>query len=383
VSLQTLASAGNSPAQNVTDAGSGRIPELDALRGLAAIGILALHTMPGLFFWAWSCVDLFFVLSGFLITGILLENAGAPRMLISFYARRILRIWPVYYLALAATVTIFLAIGRYDSGSWPSLPSGQWLCLIFLQYTDHYFVNGGHLEYIWYFAHSWSLAVEEQFYLVWPLLFLVVRPTLRVFCGMALLAVGYAIWARSQGMYFYLLPVRMDGLLFGIVLAFLAHDRNSILYRLPFRAFVYPGLLGLILIAPYLLSRGELNLFGSPPRRAVEVMAFCLIFASAVAVCIRWTGARLLAPLRTPPLLHLGRLSFAIYMYQVPIGYLGLEAVARGALEKPVAHGLTWIITLILAHCSYRYMERHVLALKRFFPYATGAGKLAAPRKAE
>src|SRR5947208_17076877 len=82
------------------------IPELDSVRGLAAMGVVLFHAYPNLFFFGWSCVDLFFVLSGFLICGILLENGGTSGFAKAFYFRRALRIWPVYFLTLAAVLIL-------------------------------------------------------------------------------------------------------------------------------------------------------------------------------------------------------------------------------------------------------------------------------------
>src|ERR1700744_3920986 len=83
-----------------------RVPELDALRGLAAVGVAAYHAYPYTFFLGWIGVDLFFVLSGFLITSIILEHAGKPGFFGTFYFRRALRILPVYYLTLFAALAL-------------------------------------------------------------------------------------------------------------------------------------------------------------------------------------------------------------------------------------------------------------------------------------
>lgn len=358
---------------------SARILELDALRGFAAAGVLALHTYQAYFFWAWSCVDLFFILSGFLITGILLANAGSPRMLLSFYARRALRIWPVYYLTFVAATTIFLLTGRLESGVWPSVPAGHWASLVFLQHTEHYWPGADAQEYIWYFQHSWSLAVEEQFYLLWPLAFMLFgwRPRLvAALCGAALLA---SAWARSEGVLVHMLVTRVDGLLFGIVLAYLAADRRSLLYRMPARYLGYIAAAGVALLLPYMLSHGAQNLAGEAPRRTLEVTAFCMLYSTFIAVALRWSGAGWLAGLRWPPFIYLGRISFAFYMYQVPIGFLALLAVSKDLISVRQAHVLMWIGTFVAAHLSYRWIEGRVLALKPLFPYARERG--AAPSR--
>lgn len=365
-------------ASSTLTTGQTRIAELDSLRGLAALGVLGLHTAHSWFFWAWSCVDLFFVLSGYLITTVLLQNVGAPRMLLAFYARRALRIWPVYYMTLAATIAIFLLGGWLQSGDWPALPSGQWLSLLFVQYLDHYGPEPGRLQYIWYFAHSWSLAVEEQFYLLWPLIFLYLRPRRWVLVLVCAAGVVAAIWARGHGAYFHLLITRIDGLLLGMLLAFAATGDRPLLHRCPPRTFAYLAILAVALLLPYLLSHGRAALWGPTRQRALEVAGFCLLYAVAVGTAIRWSGAGALALLRNRTLVHMGRISFAIYMFQVPLGYLALEAQARGLLAAPAAKLAIVASTLILAQLSYLFVERHVLSLKSRFPYGkTQAGSLA------
>src|SRR5438876_336938 len=96
-----------------------RILELDALRGIAAVGVVLFHAYPHTFFFAWSFVDLFFVLSGYLITTIVLRHLQAPDLLKAFYYRRILRIWPVYYLTLIGVVVLnMLSTNGYPANGW-------------------------------------------------------------------------------------------------------------------------------------------------------------------------------------------------------------------------------------------------------------------------
>ena len=140
---------------------TGRIPELDAVRGLAAVAIVLFHWR---FHWPFlrTAVDLFFVLSGFLITSILLRTGESPHAFRTFYARRALRIFPIYYLTFA----IFLAINPFAPRPHPiaALP-------YFLTYTQ--FIQGYWGQTIppfsRAFGHTWTLAIEEQFYLFWPL----------------------------------------------------------------------------------------------------------------------------------------------------------------------------------------------------------------------
>src|SRR5207244_4564952 len=141
------------------------IPELDSVRGLAAAGIVLYHAFPFVFFLGWSCVDLFFVLSGYLITTIIIEHHRAPGFLRAFYARRALRIWPVYFLVLAGC----LVMNRLSRQGYPAGTLGTVQHLTFTQNIQG--IWGGSVPaYVYAIGPSWSVAIEEQFYLLWPLL---------------------------------------------------------------------------------------------------------------------------------------------------------------------------------------------------------------------
>ena len=198
-----------------------RIREFDALRGLLAIGVLASHLFPQSLFWLWSCVDGFLVLSGFVITRLLLCNPISRATLMSFYARRALRIWPVYFL------TLVVALGM----NWlyclkNQLPiteiRGVAQSLVFLQFVQFYWTPSAEYfsyNYIRWFGHSWSLAVEDQFYWLWPIILFVTRKqriVMSLFC-LSMLAVG--ILTRFSGHLIFLLTARIDGLALGALLA--------------------------------------------------------------------------------------------------------------------------------------------------------------------
>jgi len=152
-----------------------RIGSLDGVRGIAILMVLAVHLelfqavpfsrpIRALFWAGWSGVDLFFVLSGFLITGILLDGFGAPGYFSRFYKRRALRIFPLYYLVCAA---LMVATPHLPGAEWSAIyPTWKgWLSYgLFLQnWWMPHFENTHRL-----IGHLWSLGVEEQFYLVWP-----------------------------------------------------------------------------------------------------------------------------------------------------------------------------------------------------------------------
>ena len=187
-------------------------PALDGIRGIAIIGVLLTHGMtvaPGLqdsfggrllaylLTPGWVGVDLFFVLSGFLITGILLSTKQSRNYFTSFYARRCLRISPIYYL----TLTGVLLVGTQSYWYSSMLPSlwGRKVSYFFYLQNIWPFMNHGTLGGL--LGHFWSLAVEEQFYLVWPILVLLVPERLLIWmcrgCRMRIAASNMAIFSSS------------------------------------------------------------------------------------------------------------------------------------------------------------------------------------------
>ena len=164
-----------------------RIGELDAIRGMAALAIMVNHlpfsnrlTHLGAY-----GVDLFFVLSGYLITAIILKNAGSPGFMTAFYARRSLRIWPIYYLALLVVLAI----------------NPQFRPPFSLRGLPFYATYTQGIQLYWFgklppfsplFDHTWTLALEEQYYLIWPALVLIFggRSVAPMAIVLSLLAIG-------------------------------------------------------------------------------------------------------------------------------------------------------------------------------------------------
>src|SRR5690625_4685275 len=148
------------------------VKELDGVRGVAILLVILFHCFPSpLTGLGWIGVDLFFVLSGFLITGILIDSKGNKRYYSNFIGRRILRIFPLYYLVLFIMLFLLPLIGRgFSSGSNYSfyLRHQGW----FWSYLQNWLFSFHGFPKNLILSHFWSLGVEEQFYLVWPFLVL-------------------------------------------------------------------------------------------------------------------------------------------------------------------------------------------------------------------
>jgi peptidoglycan/LPS O-acetylase OafA/YrhL len=363
---------------------SGRhIPALDGLRGIAILLVLAFHCrsvfsssleapyllLRGLDL-GWSGVDLFFVLSGFLITGILLDSRDSPTYFKTFYLRRALRIFPLYF----AYLFLILVVVRHLGPDLWSSTNPWWYATYLLNWkADH-----GYNDL--YLGHLWSLAIEEQFYFIWPLVvWLTPRRWLRWVClVVAVLALGFRCFLEIRGQspeaIYRLTLSRMDALALGALVATGVRDFRAVLDRWagPVLAVCGLGFLGVVanLTAGY-WNDVRMRTVGAS---LLEASFACVVFMAAT----RQSGA-LGRALRSPFLRKFGKYSYAMYvLHSVPYN-LTVEAV--GALR---ASGLAPALILLLkclyfpaivsvafgaAWVSWRVIEEPFLKLKRFFPY--------------
>ena len=330
----------------------GQMPPLDGLRGIAILLVLmhqfdlvsSPHALDLALDSGWIGVQLFFVLSGFLITGILLDTRDRPDYFRRFYVRRVLRIFPLYYAVLVVT----LIAGNTTIWLWTYLSN---------------FHNHPAL------AHFWSLAVEEQFYLVWP--FVVWRAGRRgvivIGGAMVIAAIASRIVIRAhfgaEAAYFWT-PCRMDALALGAMLAALVRgDRAAALER---SGMVVAGALtvlsGVVLggqnrIAPMM------QLFGY----TVVAAGFALVLIGALVSPV---AGRALA---WAPLRRVGTYSYGMYVIHLPLhNYVALPLLRRVAPNIGTAGALGCIVveaavTFAAAAISYHLFERRFLALKDRF----------------
>ena len=375
-----------------------RVPDLDGLRGIAILLVIAVHTTSVSFsflisasatsaadvwvnwlqHFGWCGVDLFFVLSGFLITGILLQAKGSTGWLRNFYIRRALRILPLYYSVLLLRVVL-----AQSSLWWLKLNPQEWLA------------NLLHVGNFWqcYTKSStppdpggllpcWSLAVEEQFYLVWPLIVAATpRSWLKGVCLAGIVtAIGsrWAMWSLHLDPWFaYVLPFcRMDGLLMGAMVALAAPAAGRT--RMAWLA-VAAGAASVVAVCvanpgPFLLGR-LMSIIG--------YTCFDLFFASILWLVLAGqpSGWRVL---RFLPLRRIGERSFAIYLLHVPaimFWFPLFNSESARVLFRPLcdAAGTTLPYfaaflacatgtAFLAASVSWVLLERPMLSLKRHFP---------------
>lgn len=348
--------------------GSGaRLPGLDGIRGLAALMVFAFHffqvnaadasdgallarlAAPGQ-----TGVDLFFLLSGFLITGILLQNRGADRALATFYARRVLRIFPVYYLALLGLIVA----GGISNDASAIAASDAWWYVIYLQnipWTFSSSISGP--------GHLWSLAVEEQFYLAWPLLVFGVSTRRLVQTCVALIVAGIATRAYFvlQGWTtFYFTLCRMDGLVTGALLAVAFHQREhwARVAATAARVAVAVALIG-VPCSLWFLGRG------SDAFAVFKPLMMALLYGGLVAATIQASPLSPIARFFSLwPLRVTGKFSYAFYVAH-PMAIAATGVVSRN-LGISLALALT--ATYSIAIASWYAIERPILRLKERLP---------------
>jgi peptidoglycan/LPS O-acetylase OafA/YrhL len=369
--------------------GRERVPELDGIRGLAILMVLVWHYVvcqvrvpPGgisgsllrVFNLTWSGVDLFFVLSGLLIGGILLDNRDSPSYFRTFYARRACRILPLYYaFVVLFALTLWLLPGRPHS-RWAWLVYGPLPLWSYATFTQNLAMALRDTFGSNFAAPTWSLAIEEQFYLVLPLLVrLAPRRRLEWVLGALICAaipVRVFLHALSGGSWtvnYVLLPSRMDALLIGVVLACILRTPAVAWLQRRRRWVTVALVLEGTLVWPLLSIPVEgLALWG--------YTALALFYATLV-LRVRlgaqeWWGA----VFRGRVLVHLGAISYGLYLFhQVVSGALHAVVFRRGpqitSLPEAAVTGVALVLTLGLCNLSWRYFERPLVEWGRRFRY--------------
>jgi peptidoglycan/LPS O-acetylase OafA/YrhL len=369
------------------------VPALDGVRGIAVSAVLALHfgvaadftnrfpsTVSNWFervlYAGWAGVDLFFVLSGFLITSILLASKEGTHYFRRFYARRLLRIFPLYYTALVLGLVLLPRFA--PEHAWGLLREGESGDVWLWTYTVNIGLAFGLIAMpVASLSHFWTLAIEEQFYLVWPWVVRVTsaRGLLRICVGVAFTALAMRVaWVvlgyDPEGAYRFTLT-RADSLTIGGAVAILMRDE-----RWRTRLTKVAGLTFVASFAAAALTFAAVPRF-YPSHPLVVTLGHTILgvlSASLIVVAVRPDSWRWLAS-RT--LRALGKYSYGIYVWHFPLqrallDWYGFQPPASGARGVDTVVFLAAGIggSLILGWISYLVIERPFLRLKRFFLYS-------------
>jgi len=338
------------------------LPELDGLRGLAILAVVLYHCHPRLAgtwlyyasLWGWAGVILFFVMSGFLITCILLGTRDKPHYFHRFHARRALRVWPVYLLVLAV---VYLNADWFVGGTvWHAIKAAPWLAYIFCVQNLFHLVLPPAL------GPSWALAIEEQYYFVWaPVVRFLRAPwALAVVLVAALVTSPMLRHANLHWMTPTNTLIHLDGIALGSLLALAFYT-----IKLSRRAWLAIGLVAFVLgIAAAATIAGGTSLLDS---------ALAVGFAGATVAAIASTGARnpLNAVLRRGPLPFYGRISYGLYMTHIAVfiyfGWFDRAMDRYGTAGNLAIVGFRLVMCTLVAMALWYGFESQILKLKRRF----------------
>ena len=364
------------------------VKSLTGLRAIAVLLIVAQHcwltshrTSPLIETYSrfaaslWFGVDLFFVLSGFLLTRILLATKSHKNYIGNFYARRCLRIWPLYYtlLALGCTLCLLTTAGKLRFYQLSYLTAlATFTTNFYLAFTNRWDVAIGGIAV----SHLWSLAVEEHFYLIWP--WIIRRYNAKQLVKIAVITTLMAAVFRLAALVVthdcvglsVCTPLRVDTFCIGGLVACLPAlmTVQEMRVKLWTRGFAFTGLALIVMTITTHLFRG--NIFVSTAGYPLFAMNFAcligiLVDGDRTDFCSRW--------LSHPFMLYLGTRSYAIYLFHLPIaGYFNsilfqkrdvssMEAIVIGIV-------VPLFLTVILSEISWRLLEKPFLAFKSRFP---------------
>ena len=373
------------------------IPGLDGVRAIAFLMVFALHT--DYFYFGWVGVQLFFVLSGFLITDILLrmkEKFGAGDYFKKFYGRRFLRIFPLYYLYILIILIVTAILIHYEYRT-AYMERSQAQLPYALAYVYNFFnASRAYSGETWLIGHLWSLSVEEQFYLIWPLLILLTPKKHIKKLFVAAIIAGPLFRAGLSFLYkYYQLP-------------FMYSDYSVAIYVLPFSHLDAFGLgafisrfeipkarwqfFALLLLLPVIGfasayqstgSFGDYTALGFPyplAKGMKQIWGYTYLdYVCALFIYIVVKEKFLVGFLDKPFISYLGKISYGLYVYHFALVWF-VARIRDLSIPVPIAKPLTLVISAILlyfvASLSYKYFEKPILDLKdKYFPLKSNADK--------
>ncbi|HVX66645.1 MAG TPA: acyltransferase, partial [Bryobacteraceae bacterium] len=370
----------------------GHIPELDALRAFGITVVVLVHTWPyrpkqlwDLVQVGWITMDLFFVMSGFLIAGILLDSRAKPDYYKNFYTRRALRIVPVYW-AVVGSIVVLLTLWNGPTYNRVAEEWGSAWWFVFYLGNIPTAINGTFMTAAGNcFTPLWSVQVEEQFYLLLPLLIHRLQPRViaRVLIGLACLSplirlAIYLGYPTNELVQYVSLPCRMEGFALGALIAVrfrlgpwdIPKRRLSIATVLVTAAWIAIALLG-----------GIKNT--TPFNRTAGYLVSSVASAHIVLWLIVHRGSNATAWLRSSPVQSIGKVSYGMYLMHWPIMAVLIEvadrlewkALSDGTLKFPLVYALTFCCATL----SWRYFENPILGLRERLRPAPADGAGAVP----
>lgn len=367
-----------------------RIPQLDGIRGLAVTMVVldhasylyqkppeqnlmsagmhgVMHSVLALTAQGWLGVELFFILSGYLITSILLKTRGANSYFRSFYARRILRIIPVFWLTLLALAFIF-----------PHSHSFFLVAILFLANVSSWFGIAG------LYYPLWSLCVEEHFYFLWPFVVRTFRRRILfvvclVICVVDPILRGFFAWKMGASFFdkaWYFSGFRFEGLAYGAILALIAPEMSARQKKIFGSIAMAAGIAIFAAAVPLGILHSSASVRATVVHASAGLTFASILFFGLVCFSLGLSEkqARVFA---NAPLVLLGELSYCLYLVHQMIfwgwdhlfdtfrtGSFASQPIAYFAMRLAICFGISMLIALL----SRNFVERPILSLKRYFP---------------
>jgi peptidoglycan/LPS O-acetylase OafA/YrhL len=374
-----------------------RVRELDGLRGIAVLIVIAFHvfkraayftehpiliTISDLTSVGWVGVDIFFTLSGYLITSILLKAKEGENYFKNFYIRRVLRIFPLYYIAIAA---VLLFAPKVEPEFTQNL--GKMLPLMLL-YQQNWAPLIKGLYITQYLGITWSLAIEEQFYLIWPLVVYKLKPKqlIKVSIGYIVFSIfirilGTILWPdldQASTFFYHSTFARFEEIVFGGLLAiFMTYSgAEQKVYRFSmsvFTIFFFVFIALCLLSLPGLPNPG----YSSIPLMLGGYTSIALFSVGLIGVFITHSQQNFLRRFfQNPILTFFGKYSYSMYLFHMTVALVLLDIYWHSGMRgwKPYVLYIvsTYLVTTLIALLTWNLLEKHMLNLKRFFEYRSG-----------
>ena len=335
------------------------------------------HNLDGFYFAhiGWVGVDLFFVLSGFLITGILLDSKNKQNYFKNFYIKRILRIFPLYYLFCFFLLVVYPICKFKFLHDYNSIANLKWYLL---SYTENWIYSLWYLPKNVSILHLWSLCVEEQFYIFWPLvIFTINRKKLFFFCVLIIL---FAITLKNlyplSQFAFYNTFTRIDGLAIGSIIAILFRS-NLIQNKTFIKYFTNLLLLYIFCFTACVLLYPDIISANSNFNVRIGYTLYDLYFGAILFVSFtnNSIGNIIVKILSNRFLLFTGKISYGLYLYSWPIGIL-LGPVLLNFFTSNLGYSSfvsflysssMFTIYYIVSIVSYTFFEKKILYYKKYF----------------
>jgi peptidoglycan/LPS O-acetylase OafA/YrhL len=323
-------------------------------------------------------VDLFFVLSGFLITGILYDAKNAPHYFRNFYGRRTLRIFPLYYAVLVFFFLILPCFKAYDTPELRFIWQAQWsLWLYCSNFLMAYYSSWVYMADWFQLSHFWSLAIEEQFYLIWPFLILLLsrRAAIVSCCFLIVGAVATRFLLKRSGVsdlsIFVLTPCRIDALAIGAFLALTARAPDGLSRLRHWTAPTFAASLAILIFTFSFVSRWD---WLTP---TLKYLGFGLGFGALLVLAISTHPYSLCGRFFSSTFLRfMGKYSYGIYVFHGLLIFWFYETFGPPVLIR-LTHSylaayvlyflLASTLSLAVAILSWHAFEKHFLKLKRYF----------------